>query len=141
MLLQVGNTLTQAEHPGLQLSLGHEPVGVTLAHPRHTWPPLAELLRKRGQGRAWSAGRGWQPAPICLSQALGVGQERPDFLPDSAIHQSRPHLGMLTDAFPPEAVRIGAQAAVVGRGARCALAGAGALAFPVAGIATLAARE
>src|SRR5205809_7327080 len=48
---------------------------------------------------------------------------------------------MLTDAFPPEAVRIGAQAAVVGIGAGCALAGAGALAFPVEGIATLAALE
>ena len=48
---------------------------------------------------------------------------------------------MLTDAFPPEAVRIGAQAAVGGIGAGFALAGAGALAFPVDGLATLAALE
>ena len=111
LLLQAGHALTQAENPGLKLSFINKPIGVTIDHPRHTLPSRAELLLKRGQGCAWGAGLRLPPAPICLRQSLGVRQQGTDFLPDGEVHQIRPHLGMLTDAFPPEAVRIGAQAA------------------------------
>src|SRR5439155_20789760 len=46
-----------------------------------------------------------------------------------------------TDAFPPEAVRIGAQAAVIGVRTRLALAGTGAEALPIVGIATVLALQ
>jgi hypothetical protein len=137
LLLQAGHALTQAEHPGLTLSFINEPISVTIDHPRHPLPYLAELLLKRGQGRAWGAGLRRQPAPIFLRQSLGVRQQGTDFLPDGEVQPIRPHLGILTDAFPPEAVRIGAQATVIGVRARLALAGTGAEALPIVRIATV----
>ena len=82
-----------------------------------------------------------QPAPIFLSEPLRVGQQRPDFLPHRQVEQIGPHLGILTDPFAAKAIRICPQAAVIGVRPGLALAGTGAEAFPIEGIATVLALD
>jgi hypothetical protein len=51
---------------------------------------------------------------VFLRQPLGVGQQRPDFLPHRPIQPIRPHVGILTDPFAPNTVGVSAQAPVRG---------------------------
>jgi hypothetical protein len=66
-----------------------------------------------------------------------MGQPRPDFLPDRPVQPSGPYLGMLTHPLAATAVGLRAQAAGRGVRARLALAGPGAEALPIVGLATV----
>ena len=82
-----------------------------------------------------------QAAPIFLREPLRVRQQGTHFLPDRQVHQIGPYLRILTDPFAAKAVRVCAQAAVIGVRARLAFPRTRAEAFPIEGIATVVALE
>src|SRR6266851_143815 len=137
LLLQPGDTLAQAGQPGLKFGLVDEPLRVTVNLACDPLPQLADLRFDRRKRRALCAGLRLQAAPIFLRQALRVGQQRTDVLPDGQVQPIRPDLGMLTDALATKAIRIGPQAAGIRVRAGLALPGPRADAFAIIGIATL----
>ena len=141
LLLQAGEALAQAGHPGLKLLLVDEALGITVDQPGDALAQLADLAFDRGQGRAFGVRLRLQAAPIFLREPLRVVQQRTDFPPDGQVQQIRAHLRILTEPLAAKAVRVRAQTAVIGVRARLAFAGTGAEAFAIEGIATVLALE
>jgi hypothetical protein len=139
--VQGRQALTEAADPRRTFVLVNEAIRVTVDPPRQARPQLAELGLDGGKGGALGMGVWRYPAPVCLGQPLWVGQPRPDCLPDRQIEPSRPHRRMVTDALPPEAVRVCPHAPLRGRRAGLPLPGPGAEAFPVVGLATMRALD
>ena len=74
--LRLGDTTPQAEDTGLKLLRVHEAVRLTVKKPRE---PLAQLpaVRCHRRTRRVLGGRFWlSPTPVCLSEALGMGEPR-----------------------------------------------------------------
>ena len=134
---QMGDPLAEPGNAGFELVLFEEPLGVTVDQPRQALPQLAELGLERGEGRALGVPVGMQAPPVFLRQPLGVGQQSTDFVPHGQIQQIGPYLGILTDTLAAKAVGIGSEAAVIGVRPGSALAGTGAEALPIEGIATV----
>src|SRR5512145_1780160 len=64
-------------------------------------------------------------------------QQSTDFPPDRQVEQIRPYLGIVTDALAAKAIRIRAQAPIIGVRPGLALAGARTEPFAIVRIATL----
>jgi hypothetical protein len=134
---QVGDPLAEPGDPGCALLLFNEPLGVTIDQPCQALPPLAARRLERGEGRALGVPVGLPPPPVFLRQPLRVGPQRQDCPPPRQLQQIRPPLGILTDTLAATAVGVGSQAPVIGVRAGSALAGPGAAAFPLEGIAAV----
>ena len=130
LLLQAGEALTQARHPGLKLPLIDQAFGITVDQPGDALAQLADLAFDRGQRRAFAVRLRLQAAPIFFREPLRVVQQRTDFPPDRQVQQIRAHLRILTEPLTPKAVRVRAQTAVRGIRARLAFAGTGARRLP-----------
>ena len=137
LLLQPGETLTQASHPGLKLSLVDGTLGITVDQAGDALASLTDLAFNRAQGRTFGARPRLQATPIFLGEPLRMGQQRTDCLPDGQIQQVPPYLRIVTEPLAAKAVRVRTQAAVRGVRARFAFAGPRAQAFPIKGIATV----
>ena len=121
-----------APGPG-EARVRHTAIGlnVTDVHFRTGRYPLKELPHVIGM----------EAAGKLLGQPFGMRQEGAHFLPDRQVHQIGPDLRILTDALAAKAVRVCAQAAVIGIRARRAFPRTGTEALPVEGRATVMALE
>ena len=135
-LLQPGETLTQTGNPGLKLRFVKKPRRLAIDQPCDALAQLADLLCNGRQRRVLGACLWLQTAPLVLRAPLRMSPPQTDGLPHGQVQEIGPHLRILAEALPPEARRIGPQAAGVGRRAGLALPGAWAQAFPIEGIAT-----
>src|SRR5262245_42580284 len=141
LFLEASKALAQAGHPGFKLALVEEARSVTVDQAGHALAQLADLTFHRSQRGTFGTRLRLQPAPIFLGEPLRVGQQGTDFPPDRQSQQIGPHLRILTEALAPKAIRIRAQAAVIGVGAGVAFAGARAQACAIEGIATVLALQ
>ena len=131
LLIDLRDTAAHTEDAWFKLVFVNEALGVTVDQARPTLPQLAEV-RFDGVEDGARCVRVWlQPAPIFLREPLWMRQQRTDFPPDGHIQEIRPHLRILTDALAAKAVRVRAQAAVIGVRAGLAFPGAGAEPFPL----------
>lgn len=129
--------MPEADDPRLTCVLVQEAIRRTIKEPGHPLASLAQLRLDEGEGWALRVGVGVEPTPVCLGQPFGMGQEGADVLPDRQGEQIRASLGMLTDTLAAKAIRIGAQASIIGVRPRCPRAGAGTEAFALGRLATL----
>src|SRR5215831_3871248 len=141
LLLQPGEALAQAGNPGLKLGLIDEALRVTVDQPGHALASLADLVFDGGKRCVFGARLGLQAPPVFLRQSLRVGQQRTDFLPHRQVQQIGPYLRILTNPLTAKAIRVCAQAAIIGVGAWLAFPSTRAEALPVEGIATVLALE
>jgi hypothetical protein len=131
----VGDPLAETSQAGLERILLEASLGIAVKQPRQPLPPLATLALDGGKSGALGTCIGLPPAPVCRRQPRGVGQQRPAFLPHRQLQQIRAPVGMVPDPRAPNAVRISAQTPVIGRRPGGPLAGTGAEALPIGGIA------
>jgi hypothetical protein len=134
-----GDPLAESGEPGLELVRVNQRLGVTVEQPRQPLPQRAQLRCERREGRARCRTVGMHAPLVFRRQPPGVCPQRAHFRPHRQLQQSRPYLGILTDPFPPNAVRISAQAPVLGLCPGGARAGTGAEALSIGGIAALVA--
>jgi len=135
--VQVCYALPEADDPRLKFMLVQEAIRITVNEPGHPLAQLPQLLLDRGQCRAPRVGVGLEPTPVFLGPPFGMGQEGTDCLPDRQVEQIRADLGILTDTLAAKAIRIGAQASIIGVRPGFALAGAGTEPFPIVRLATV----
>src|SRR5712691_10203286 len=141
LLLQPGEPLAQAGHPGRTLVLVQEAIRLTVDQPGHALAPRADLAFARDQRRAVGGGLRRPAAPLFRREPLRGRQPGPHGLPDRQGPQSGPSLRLLTDPLAAKAVRVCAQAAVRGVRARLACPRPRPEALPLAGLATVVAWE
>src|SRR5712691_1164286 len=137
LLIDLRDTAAHTEDAWFKLVFVNEALGVTVDQARQTLPQLAKVRLDGVEGGAPCARVWLEPAPIFLREPLWMRQQRTDFLPDGHVQEIRPHLRILTDALAAKAVRVRAQAAVIGVRAGLAFPGAGAEPFPIVGIAAV----
>src|SRR5215471_11587897 len=141
LLLQPGEALAQAGNPGLKLGLIDEALRVTVDQPGQALASLADLVFDGGQRCVFGARLGLQAPPVFLRQSLRVGQQRTDCLAHRQVQHIGPYLRILTNPLTAKAIRVCAQAAIIGVGAWLAFPSTRAEALPVEGIATVLALE
>jgi hypothetical protein len=133
--------LTESGNAGVKFWLVNEPLGITVAQPGETLPPLPHLGVECGLLRPLRPARGVQAAALCLGEALRRSEPGTHFLPDRQIQEIGADLRIVTDALAPKAVGIGAETARIGLRPGVALGGLPTDRLPVEGIATVVARH
>ena len=123
--VQVRYALPEADDARLTCGLVQEAIRITVNEPGYPLTQLPPLLLDEGQGRGLRVSVGLEPTPVFLGPPCGMGQEGADCLPDCQVEPIRAYLGMLTEALATQAIRIGAQAPILGVRPRGAFAGAG----------------
>src|SRR5262249_27996381 len=137
LLLEASEAVAQAGHPGFKLALVDKTLGITIDQSGDALAQLADLAFNGGQRGTFRTRLRLQAAAIFFREPLGMGEQRTDFLPDCQVQQVGPHLRILTEPLAAKAIRIRAQAAVIGIRAGLACTGTRAEAFAIEGIATV----
>src|SRR5215510_15004224 len=141
LLLEASEAVAQAGHPGFKFSLVDKTLGIAIDQSGDALAQLADLAFNGGQRGTFRTCLRLQAAAIFFREPLGMGEQRTDFLPDCQVQQVGPHLRILTEPLAAKAIRIRAQAAVIGIRAGLACTGTRAEAFAIEGIATVLALE
>src|SRR5262249_47986404 len=137
LLLEASEAVAQAGHPGCKLSPRDKTLRITMDQSGDALAQLADLAFNGGQRGTFRTRLRLQAAAIFFREPLGMGEQRTDFLPDCQVQQVGPHLRILTEPLAAKAIRIRAQAAVIGIRAGLACTGTRAEAFAIEGIATV----
>ena len=137
LFLNMRDALVKPGHSGLEFRFVDQPVGVAINETRNTLTQLAQLCLQGAAFLALALARGVLPPFEFLPHTLGMGQQRPDFVPHRQLQAIRAHLGMGTETLPAKALGVRPETAVVGVGTRAVLARTRAQRFAVEGIAAV----
>jgi len=131
--------LPESGNTGFKFRLVNEPLGVTVDQPGKALPQLANLGVERRLLLPLGSARGLHAATIFLGEALRMGQQGTDFLPDRQVQEIGADLRIITHALASKAVGSRAETAIIGIGPRMPLGRLATDRLPVQGITTVVA--
>ena len=110
---QMRDPLPEAGEARFACLLRDDPRGIPVDQPCTPLPQRPPLGFDRARLLPFRTRRRVQAAAICLRETRGVGEPSTHVAPHRSVQESRPDLGLLTDALAPKTGGIGAETSVV----------------------------